>query len=150
TASEGGWVFVQSRPGLNAALREAADHAASQWPEAGVAALVADLPALRPQELATALGLAAQHPRAYVPDSHGIGTTMLTALPGQLLSPEFGPGSSARHAVRAAALPAGAGLRTDVDTAADLQAALALGVGPATSAVLAEATGTPAVHLDSA
>ncbi|PZS13448.1 MAG: 2-phospho-L-lactate guanylyltransferase [Pseudonocardiales bacterium] len=149
-ASESDAIFVQSRPGLNAALREGAAHAASRWPDDGVAALVGDLPALRPDELSTALALAAGHPRAYVADAQGAGTTMLTAGCGAPLRPAFGAGSAARHAVWAVALPAGAGLRADVDTAADLQAALALGVGPATSAALGEPGGIPDVHLDSA
>lgn len=130
-------VLVQSRPGLNAALREGADHAAAHWPAEGVAALVGDLPALRPEDLGEALALAHGHLRAYVPDAAGTGTTLLTAVAGQPLRPAFGVGSAARHAVSAATLTARTGLRADVDTPADLTAALALGVGPATSAALA-------------
>ena len=58
-------VLVQNRPGLNAALAEAAAHADSTWPHDGVAALVGDLPALRSEELADALRTAARHPRAH-------------------------------------------------------------------------------------
>lgn len=143
-------VVVQSRPGLNAALSEGAEHAAAHWPADGVAALVGDLPALRHQQLADALALAAGHVRAYVPDAQGSGTTMLTATAGRPLRPSFGAGSAARHAASAAALVAGAGLRADVDTTADLEAAVALGVGVATSAALAERARIPRVHLDSA
>jgi 2-phospho-L-lactate guanylyltransferase len=91
-------VLVQFRPGLNAALREGADYAATQWPADGVAALVGDLPALRPEELAETLARAAEHPRGYVPDAQGTGTTMLTAVADQPLRPAFGAGSAARHA----------------------------------------------------
>jgi len=126
--------FVQTRPGLNAALAEAAEHAARTWPEDGVAALVGDLPALRPAELSAALAAAAGQPRSFVPDAAGTGTTLLAALPGTPLQPAFGPGSGARHRASATALDAGPGLRQDVDTAADLQAAAGIGLGAATAA----------------
>jgi 2-phospho-L-lactate guanylyltransferase len=115
----------QRQAGLNGAIRDGADHAAGHWPDDGVAALVGDLPALRPEELASALEAAAAHPEAFVPDADGTGTTLLTAAPGHPLRPEFGPGSAARHARHAVRLDGvGAGLRRDVDTAADLAAAL--------------------------
>ncbi len=76
------------------------------------------------------------HPRGYVPDSAGTGTTMLTALPGVALDPAFGPDSAARHDLIAHRLPAAAGLRLDVDTASDLEEAQKLGVGAATRAIL--------------
>ena len=136
-APEGVREFVQSRPGLNAALAEAAEHAATAWPEDGVAALVGDLPALRPAELAAALDVAAGHPRSFVPDAAGTGTTLLAVRPGHPLAPSFGAGSAARHRLDAFELPAAAGLRHDVDTAEDLISAGRLPLGPATSAVLA-------------
>lgn len=128
-------VLVQRAAGLNAALAEAAGHAARAWPADGVAALVGDLPALRPAELAEALRAAAAHPHAYVADAAGTGTTLLTAAPGQVLRPAFGLDSAARHAQVAVAVPGGAGLRHDVDTADDLDDARALGLGPATGCV---------------
>jgi 2-phospho-L-lactate guanylyltransferase len=129
--------LVQTRPGLNAALEEAAEHAARCWPADGVAALVGDLPALRAGALSAALAAAARHRRAFVPDAAGTGTTLLAAHPGAQLAPAFGPGSAARHAEAAVQLDAEAGLRQDVDTAEDLQRAARLGLGPATAAVLA-------------
>jgi 2-phospho-L-lactate guanylyltransferase len=132
-------VFTQSRPGLNAGLAEAADYAARRWPTDAIAALVADLPALRAEELDAALAAAVAHPRSYVPDRQGTGTTLLTAVPGQPLRPAFGPGSAARHRAGAVRLDAGPGLRCDVDSPADLRAALSLGVGTATSDSLAAA-----------
>lgn len=146
---DGAAVIVQSAPGLNPALREAARYAAERWPGDGIAALVGDLPALRPEELAAALAAASGHPHSYVADAAGTGTTLLAVTPGAPLRPEFGAGSAARHARLAGALPAGPGLRRDVDTAADLAAAAALGFGPATSAALA-AVWTPAGRLDPA
>jgi 2-phospho-L-lactate guanylyltransferase len=135
--------LVQHADGLNAALREAAEHAAAHWPADGVAALVGDLPALRPAELAAALSAAAGVAAGYVHDAAGTGTTLLTAGPGDALRPAFGLGSAGRHAVHAVLLPAGAGLRRDVDTAPDLARAAELGLGPATIAALAE-NGMPA------
>ncbi|HEY3630248.1 MAG TPA: 2-phospho-L-lactate guanylyltransferase [Jatrophihabitantaceae bacterium] len=137
--------LLQQRPGLNAALAEGARHAAAQWPGDGVAALVGDLPALTAVELAAALTAAAEHPTAFVADADGTGTTLLTATPPATLEPRFGPGSAARHGADAAALVGGAGLRQDVDTPDDLRAALLLGVGPRTLAVLA-ARQTSVVH----
>lgn len=137
----GAGVLVQMRPGLNAALAEGAAHAAATWPDDGIAALVGDLPALRPDELAAALAQAVHVPAAYVPDAAGTGTTLLTAMPGTELRPEFGPGSAGRHARHAVALHAGPGLRADVDTEADLVAAAALGLGPATALVRSPARG---------
>ena len=134
-------VLVQSRPGLNGALAKAAEHAARSWPADGIAALVGDLPALRPEELAAALAEAGAHFRSYVPDAAGTGTTMLAARPGTPLQPAFGRGSAARHGALAVALPAGPGLRQDVDTEADLRAAAELGLGPATAAALGVAAG---------
>jgi 2-phospho-L-lactate guanylyltransferase len=130
-------VVVQRTAGLNPALREAAEHATASWPADGVAALVGDLPAVRPDELAATLEAAAARPAGYVPDAEGTGTTLLTASPGTPLRPAFGPGSAARHAVHATPLAAGPGLRRDVDTTRDLDEAAALGVGPATAAALA-------------
>ncbi|HJQ42164.1 MAG TPA: 2-phospho-L-lactate guanylyltransferase [Jatrophihabitantaceae bacterium] len=142
-------VVVQSHPGLNAALREAAEHANGRWPADGVAALVGDLPALHPDELAAALAAAENSGRSFVADHTSLGTTLLTAGPGSSLDPAFGPGSAAAHGASGAVpIPGAPGLRQDVDTPADLRAALELGVGPATLAVTASAQRR--VHLGSA
>jgi 2-phospho-L-lactate guanylyltransferase len=133
-------LVVQGEPGLNSALREGAVHAARHWPADGVAALVGDLPALRPDELGAALRLAEDNPRAFVADADATGTTMLTSGPGILLEPAFGPGSAARHARTAVALVAAPGLRQDVDTQMDLARAIELGVGPQTLAATGRAT----------
>jgi 2-phospho-L-lactate guanylyltransferase len=141
-------VFVQTAPGLNAALREAAAWATSRWPDAGLAALVGDLPALRSDELAAALDEAARHPRAFAADADGTGTTLLTARPDARLVPRFGAGSARRHAACATELDVGPGLRADVDTVADLHAAARLGVGPATAAELdAAAASSPGAGI---
>lgn len=141
--------------GLNAAFARGASLASQRW----VAALTADLPALRPAELGAALRAAAeacrswletapgravpsQDPttgvRRFVADAPGSGTVLLTAAPGVPLDPRFGPGSAAAHAGSGAVALAGdwPSLRRDVDTAADLSAATALGLGRHTCTVL--------------
>jgi 2-phospho-L-lactate/phosphoenolpyruvate guanylyltransferase len=132
----------EPRDGLNAALRHGAAYAAARWPGAGTAALSADLPALRPAELAAALRAAAAAGGAvFVPDAAGVGTTMYAAAPGAEFRPMYGGASRARHAAGGAAelaLDGIAGLRQDVDTPDDLRAAVALGVGPRTAEVAAE------------
>ncbi|WP_327293166.1 2-phospho-L-lactate guanylyltransferase [Streptomyces sp. NBC_01198] len=123
--------------GLNAALRHGAALIRQRRPGAGVAALNGDLPALRPAELAEVLREAARLPgRAFLADTAGPGTTLLTASPGIALSPGFGGASRARHlasGAREITLPGVPSVRQDVDTAADLEAARALGLGPRTS-----------------
>jgi 2-phospho-L-lactate guanylyltransferase len=76
-------------------------------------------------------------PRCFVADAAGTGTTLLTAA-GVPLDPRFGRDSAAAHA-GAGAVPLDGGwpgLRRDVDTPADLAAAVRLGVGTATAALL--------------
>jgi 2-phospho-L-lactate guanylyltransferase len=135
-APPGSHLLVQRSPGLNNALAEAAGYAARRWPDDGIALLVGDLPSLRAADLDAALSRAARHGVAFVADAEGVGTTLLTARPGFAPHPRFGSGSAARHAEAATAVEAPAGLHRDVDTDADLVAAVALGVGPATAAVL--------------
>lgn len=120
--------------GLNPAL----EHGARGVPGPAVAALSSDLPALRPAELTAVLGAAAGAARAFVPDAQGTGTTLLTAV-GTELRPRFGPDSAEAHLSGGAVALAGSwpGLVRDVDTEADLRAALGLGAGPRTTAVVA-------------
>ncbi|HUK71235.1 MAG TPA: 2-phospho-L-lactate guanylyltransferase [Streptosporangiaceae bacterium] len=137
-----GAVVIRDGPaaGLNPALEYGAAQAACRDPRSGIAALSADLPALRPAELDRALRQAARWPQAIVPDSSGLGTTLYTTRPGIPFRPRFGPASRRRHVAAGAReisrddLP---GLRRDVDTAADLDEAAALGLGPATAPLAA-------------
>jgi 2-phospho-L-lactate guanylyltransferase len=125
--------------GLNAALRHAATAVRARNPRTPLAALNADLPALRPPELARVLTAAAEFPRAFLTDAAGFGTTLLAATPGRELLPAFGTDSRARHRASGAAellLTAVDSVRQDVDTGADLRAALALGVGPRTASAV--------------
>ncbi len=126
--------------GLNPALRHGAAVAAARWPGAGIGALAADLPALRPAELDRGLREAARWEHAFVPDAAGSGTTLYTARPGAPFRPRFGPRSAERHRATGAAelsLAGLASLRRDVDQPRDLSAASDLGVGPRTAAVAA-------------
>nr|WP_206322795.1 2-phospho-L-lactate guanylyltransferase [Streptomyces sp. HNM0575] len=118
--------------GLNPALAHGAAEVRALQPDAALAALNADLPALRPEELARVLDFAARFPRAFVADAAGTGTTLLSALPGHALGPLFGPASAARHRASGAeeiVLPGVDSVRRDVDTSEDLVAARALGIG---------------------
>ena len=133
-------VILQTEPGLNAGLRAGAEYAARRWPDDGVAALMADLPALQPEELDAALLVAAAVPAAFVADATGAGTTLLTAAPRTALNPAFGRGSAARHARQAHPVAGGPGLRHDVDTEADLFRALDIGAGPLTRTAAAAVT----------
>lgn len=140
-----GAIVVPDEPGegLNPALRHGASVAHARWPGEGTAAMAADLPALRPGELSLGLRAAAGAPLAFVPDADGSGTTLYTARSGTDFAPRFGPGSAARHRAAGAAelpLPTGSSLRRDVDSPADLRAAVELGVGPRTAAVTAKLT----------
>jgi 2-phospho-L-lactate/phosphoenolpyruvate guanylyltransferase len=136
--------------GLNAALVHGAAIALRRWPGTGVAALAADLPALRPAELSRALrsvrieSAAQTTTAAFVADAAGVGTTMYAVPPGRPFLPRFGGASRARHAAGGGHeldLPGIPGLRRDVDTPEDLRAALALGVGARTAALAGELLG---------
>ncbi|MFJ8000592.1 2-phospho-L-lactate guanylyltransferase [Streptomyces sp. NPDC096310] len=122
--------------GLNAALAHGARAVRALRPRAAVAALNADLPALRPAELALVLAAAEPFPRAFLADAAGIGTTLLTAGPGVELNPAFGGPSRAGHLSTGAVeiLLAGVdSVRRDVDTGEDLLRAAELGLGPHTA-----------------
>jgi 2-phospho-L-lactate/phosphoenolpyruvate guanylyltransferase len=145
----GAHVVPEARPG--AGLVPAIDagvRVASLACAGPTAVLLADLPALRPEDLAVALAAVDARLRdeaasmAVVPDKEGSGTVLLAARTPADLDPAFGPDSLAEHVRRGAValdldLP---GLRRDVDTPADLDAALALGVGPRTASAVRDRT----------
>ncbi|MGH3670553.1 MAG: 2-phospho-L-lactate guanylyltransferase [Pseudonocardiaceae bacterium] len=126
--------------GLNPALRYGESVLRTADPTTAIGVLQADLPALRPTELESALlaGLGTGR-RAFCADRMGTGTTLLLAPAGQPLEPCFGPGSAAAHRASCALELVGLwpGLRCDVDTAADLARARNLGLGRFTRAMLA-------------
>ncbi len=131
--------------GLNPALHWGAEMARSRRPDLGIGALSADLPALRPDELGIALRFADEAGRsgraAVVADIHGGGTTAYLAAIGVEFSPTFGTDSLGAHVRGGASVVPGNNIdsvRLDVDTVDDLAAAVRLGVGERTTAVLAE------------
>ncbi len=123
---------------LNGSLVQAAAELHRRRPDLRVAAMCADLPALRSEELTRALAAAADEGQSFVSDSAGVGTTVLVAVSPADFMPQFGTGSRAGHLsdgameIDLADIPT---LRRDVDTPADLAAALDLGVGARTSMV---------------
>ncbi|CAO5164634.1 Phosphoenolpyruvate guanylyltransferase [Frankia sp. AiPs1] len=143
-------LVLPDRPGagLNPALRHGETYARLRWPARPLAAMSADLPALRPAELRRALVAAGPPARAVLADAAGSGTVLLTTMPGVPLAPLFGAHSHAAHRRSGAVDLTGSlgaavpGLRRDVDTTADLDQALRLGVGAHTAAAL-RPTGKP-------
>lgn len=144
--------------GLNQAFLAGAARAG----HARIAALTADLPALRPADLSAALTAATAPPngsagangsagpaarggvRRFVADAPGTGTVLLTTAAGTPLDPRFGPESASAHANSGALALTGRWptLRRDVDTAADLLAAARLGLGRHTGILLGPGPGT--------
>jgi 2-phospho-L-lactate guanylyltransferase len=140
-AAAGHAVVPDAGAGLDAAVA-AGVRAARARGASRVAVVLGDHPALRPQEVRTALGAAARHPCCVLPDADDDGTALLT-LPGEgPVHTAFGPGSAARHERLGHRrlwldLP---GLRTDVDDAVSLAAAVRLGLGPHSAAALGRAS----------
>lgn len=123
--------------GIDAAVAVGAAAAGERMPRA---ALLGDLPALRPADLAVALHAAAAVDRGVVADAEGTGTTLVTARSGVRWESSFGEGSLARHVALGCeplAVPDASTLRRDVDTADQLAEASTLTLGRHTSGVLA-------------
>ncbi|WP_446221471.1 2-phospho-L-lactate guanylyltransferase [Nocardia sp. IBHARD005] len=125
---------------LNAALAAGAADVRDRHGPTHLLALQADLPALRPSELADVLTLAVGA-RSVVIDHTGTGTAALVvrdiAAP---LSPRFGADSARAHRDGGAVPLLGhwPGLRCDVDTPEDLDVVRGLGVGECTASTLRE------------
>lgn len=135
----GAHVVGDPEAGLNAALRHGAREAVRLAPGDAVGALQADLPALRPAELALVLTAAAEFEQAFLPDAADVGTTFYGVRPGVPFTPGFGGESRDRHLRRGAkeiCLDGIDSVRRDVDTPDDLRAALALGLGRRTLAMV--------------
>ena len=122
--------------GLNPALAHGAALLRAGLGECGVVTVSSDLPTLRPDDLTAALAGVPPLGRSFVADLESSGTTLLAAGPGAALLPAYGAASRQRHLDSGAVeLWAPATLRRDVDTPADLQEALRLGVGARTTEV---------------
>lgn len=127
--------------GLNADLAFAVAAVRRADPLAPVAALLADLPALRSDDLDNAFGAAARAglDRWFVADAETDGTTMVAAGSGIAFLSAFGVHSRAAHLdLGLSPLESDllARLRRDVDTEADLREATRLGVGEHTAMAL--------------
>ncbi|MFG6503938.1 2-phospho-L-lactate guanylyltransferase [Microbacterium sp. P05] len=125
--------------GLDAAI---ATGAAVAGPDAPRAALLGDLPSLRPADLDAALEAASTVERGVVADTEGVGSTLVTARAGATWISAFGDDSFSRHQLLGCTVldvPVDSTLRRDVDTSEQLNEASALGLGERTAAVLASA-----------
>jgi 2-phospho-L-lactate guanylyltransferase len=126
--------------GLNAALRQGAAEVVRRGPGLRLGALCGDLPCLRPHDLERVLRRAPEDRPAFVGDAAGVGTTLYVAPALELFRPAFGRGSRDAHlAAGATELTGGVApsIRRDVDTPADLRAALLLGTGRRTATAAA-------------
>lgn len=139
-----------SAGGMNAAL----EHGEQVLRRAGVElvlACVADLPALRRSSVSAVITAAAEHPRSFVADATGIGTTMLLAR-GVALDPRFQGRSAAAHRASGAfalgepEIGGASDARRDVDTVVDLYAAAVLGLGLRTRLLIDPATARLGTH----
>ncbi len=135
--SDLGFARLDDAGDLNESLASAAAVAREHHPTARPVALCADLPCLRPEDLAQALQAVPDGTAAYVADAAGSGTTLYTA-PYDGFTPAFGIASAAGH-VRSGAVPLAGELRSlrhDVDDESSLIAAMRLGVGRFTQDVV--------------
>jgi 2-phospho-L-lactate guanylyltransferase len=119
----GAGALLQTGDGLNEALAAARAVA----PAEALLIVPADLPLLRPGEVAALLALAGRAPVVIAPDRDGRGTNALALAAGAPLPFQFGPDSFARHQAAAAALGLpvlvfrSPGTALDLDTPADLE-----------------------------
>jgi len=125
---------------LNNAVTAAESFVSKSTPN--IIVLQGDLPALRSDELREAIVGARAYPRSFVSDRHGSGTSALFAF-GVPLDPRLGTNSATLHRNSGAIELTGAwpGLRCDIDTPEDLQAAQQLGMGTATREATERAVG---------
>lgn len=117
--------LTEKRPGLNAAVRQAAEFAKRKG-ASGIVVLHADLPQLSAKDLACVMGaIARQRGVALAPDRELTGTNALGLRPPGRFRFRFGPGSFEKHRsearrmrahIRVVKMP---GLAADVDTPRD-------------------------------
>lgn len=117
---------------LNDAIGKARGWAIIHRPQAPFAVVPADLAALTPASLRSALGLLARQLPAFVPDAEGTGTTVYAAATPAAVETAYGPHSASRHEARVVTpiREADVRVRRDVDTLDDLAHAARLGLGP--------------------
>jgi len=143
-------VRESSSAGLNPAITDGLEVARVEAPDAPVAVLLGDLPALDPADLDAVLDRALEHSRAMVADAAGVGTVLVTALRGIPHHPKFGGASRAAHLAAGYVeldVDAARGLRHDIDTLDDLAAVAGATLGPATLGPATRALGTQSAAL---
>lgn len=123
---------------LNEALWQGAAWSRRSRPGHPVVVIPADLAAITTRALDETLAIASAVEAAHVVDVEGTGTTLLTALDARDLRSHYGTDSALRHRLAgfSALEQVDARLRRDVDTLADLQSAMTLGIGPTTREVM--------------
>jgi 2-phospho-L-lactate guanylyltransferase len=129
-----------ARGQLNRAVDLGRRWAQVEVPAAAVVVVPGDLAALTADVLDETLRQLAADERSFVPDSSGMGTTLLAASRPELLVSAYGPRSALHHSA-AGWCPTphvDARCRRDIDTAADLAEARHLGVGRHTTAALGQ------------
>jgi 2-phospho-L-lactate guanylyltransferase len=101
-----------------------------------------DLPCLTVDVLDHVLTMSSLTLHAFCPDAEGDGTSLVVSRDPSALVTSYGPGSAAAHAQAglAALSVVPPEVRRDVDTLSHLRDAEAMGVGPHTSAALADVT----------
>ncbi len=138
-ARTAGWEVIGERPGSGLDGAAAAVVAASprSW-----AVLHADLPLVRPADLAAAWE--ADAPAVLAPSRDGGTSLFLGSGPMRFA---YGPGSFTRHLARApgAAVVVRPGMALDLDTPADLAAVLSLGAPPGLAGLLGSPAGRSAM-----
>jgi 2-phospho-L-lactate guanylyltransferase len=125
--------------GLNPSIKEAIAVVEARYSGSPVAVLLGDVPALQSSELDEALRAAGGYARAFVPDAAGIGTVLLCALDPAMHEVRFGGQSRAAHRATGyteLTVDVRSGLRRDIDTVDDLEAARALQLGSQTRRLL--------------
>lgn len=147
----GATATLDTAPGnVNASLAELSGALRAEFPGRHQAILVADLPSLTLDDLATVLDLAARHERAVLGDRAGTGTCLITAGPDSVARPRFGPDSLRAHRQcghSPIVSPDTPTAWSDIDTPEDLRWARGeLSLGPHTTAMLDRLERIP--HLD--
>ncbi len=127
---------------LNAAIAAALGSVKAEYGSHPIVVVTGDLAALRSESLDSILSAVEDLGESgFVADTAGTGTTMLALLPTTAANPRFGSDSAAAHRsqdIRDVSHHASADARLDVDTPADLHAALILGVGSHTERVMTQ------------
>ncbi|EKT76253.1 hypothetical protein WSS_A43700 [Rhodococcus opacus M213] len=129
--------------GLAEAIRAGAARLQSIGHRGPAAVVLPDLPCATARSFDALFAAASHHPRAFVSDWKGDGTTCVTAATVVLLTHHFGESSAAAHACHGfvpieLSIP---DLRADVDTPSDMRRMQASELGSTTRSILARSIG---------